>query len=366
MTEQTINSASPVAQRKMSKTKKALGCVCALTTAGFIGWMTYDGAPTRKGQDRQIRADAVGEIGNPFVPIPKTEALPSPPVVPAAARAPSIPMPTTGMQLPSLPAMPAVPRAPAPIAQFQASTTVATAPAQQAPATGMGSGVETISARSDGDRLNAKLDVGDDQNTAVATMLPDRNLFMTMGTPIACTTEQPIRTDVPGPFRCKVASPVYSTSGAVPLLDSGTWVVGRVSEGLERGSTRAFGVVTRLETPQGCLVKLRAPIGDQLGTPGIDGEIDTHFFERFRGVALLALLDTAGQATALAASQAIGNHTGISFNQFQQGSRQLGEGTVGNDLNIPSTLATHQARNIVVMAMQDIDMRSCFKLRAIK
>src|SRR4051812_35417855 len=77
MTEQAINAASPAAKKKMSKTQKVLGCVCAVTVAGFIGWLTYDGAPARKGRDRQIRADAVGEIGNPFVPIPKTEAPPA-------------------------------------------------------------------------------------------------------------------------------------------------------------------------------------------------------------------------------------------------------------------------------------------------
>lgn len=352
----------------MSKVRKVALMGCGLVTAGSIMWLTSLSDKAADRNDRQIRTDTVGEIGSPFIPIPR-EKLPALPVVPTqvAARPPGMPMPApTGFQLPSMPTMPTVPRQSPQISQFQAQTSIAAAAPTQQPATAsMSGGVESVSAGT-GDRLNARMNAGEDAETAVATLLPDRNLFMTMGTPIACTTEQPIRTDVPGPFRCKVQSPVYSTSGAVPLLDPGTWIVGRVAEGLERGSTRAFGVVTRLETPQGCLVKLRAPVGDQLGTPGIDGEVDTHFFERFRGVALLALLDAAGQAAALAASSAIGDHTGISFNQFQQGSRQLGEGTVGNDLNIPSTLATHQARNIVVMAMQDVDMRSCFSLRTIK
>jgi type IV secretion system protein VirB10 len=194
-------------------------------------------------------------------------------------------------------------------------------------------------------------------------MLPDRHLFMTMGTPIPCILEQPINTQVPGPFRCKVRGPVYSTSGAVPLLDDGTWVFGRVAQHLERGMDRAFAVVTRLETPQGCLVKLRASLGDQLGTPGIEGEVDTHFFERFRGVAMIALLDAAGQAAAIAASNAIGAESGISFNQFQSGSKNLANGSYGDDINIPSTLRRAQAPQVLIMAMDDIDMRPCFSLR---
>jgi type IV secretion system protein VirB10 len=359
------NVTSPVARAPMSRLRKGLLLLSGAVVAAGITWLTSEGDKVdRTLPDRQIRPEAVGEIGSPFVPIPR-EAPPAPPVVPTpvAARPPAhaVPVPNSGWQLPSLAplARPAVA-----ISQFQASA----APAQPA-TTPVATGGQQDKARAgagEGDALNVRLNAGEDAGTAVTTLLPDRNLFMTMGTPIACVTEQPIRTDVPGPFRCKVPTPVYSTSGAVPLLDPGTWVFGRIAESLERGSTRAFGVVTRLETPQGCLIKLRAPIGDQLGTSGIDGEIDTHFFERFQGVALLALLDAAGQAAALAASNAVGNGTGVQFNQFQLGGRQLGEGSFGDDVNIPSTLATHQARNIVVMAMQDIDMRACFRLRAVK
>jgi type IV secretion system protein VirB10 len=219
-----------------------------------------------------------------------------------------------------------------------------------------------------GDALGDRLQAGADQDTSVTTRLPDRNLFITMGTPIGCITEQPIRTDVPGPFRCKVAAPVYSTSGKVPLLDRGTWVVGQVRDPLARGMTRAFAVVTRLETPQGCLVKLRAPVGDQIGTAGIDGDVNTHFWERFKGIAMIALLDIAGQTAALAASNALANSSrngnSLSFNQFQGAGQQLGQGTFQSDVNIPPTLSTPQARDLVVMAMSDIDMRPCYRLRA--
>jgi type IV secretion system protein VirB10 len=363
-----LATASPIAKPPMSRTRKAALLTCGLTVCGAITWMTWhsSGLVDPSKREQQVRGDAVGDVGSPYVPIPRAPiAQPPTAPIPVVAQGAGVPAPNKTFQFP---AMPAAPRPPTPIIQFQAqSVPMQTAATDSASATSSG-GVQSVSLGNGGkgDALNQRLDAGDDAETSVATMLPDRNLFMTMGTPISCITEQPIRTDVPGPFRCKVKSAVYSTSGAVPLLDPGTWVFGRVAERLERGSVRAFGVVTRLETPQGCLVKLRAPIGDQLGTPGIDGEVDTHFWERFRGVALLALLDTVGQAAALGASAAIGNETGIQFNQFTQGTRQLGEGTVGDDINIPSTLATHQARNIVVMAMSDIDMRSCFKLRVAK
>jgi type IV secretion system protein VirB10 len=350
-------TASPINRRPTSKVRKFAYALLGGVTLFGIGWITPQTPEKEKVDERYTRADKVGEIGNPFVPIPASTAPPTPPaVIPAAAnRPPAAP----GWTMPSM-GPPPGPSRPVPISQFQAAGGIA----QQPPAGTAPSGTVNASTRGSGsDALSDRLNVGEDGETAVATMLPDRNLFLTMGTPMPCILEQAIWTDVPGPFRCKVPTPVYSTSGAVPLVDSGTWIFGRISEPLARGSTRAFAVVTRLETPQGCLVKLRAPIGDQLGTPGIDGEIDTHFFERFRGVAMLALLDAAGQAAAIAASRAIGGENGISFNEFQSGSRDLAQGSYGDDINIPSTLRTHQARRIMVMAMSDVDMRPCFKLR---
>ena len=58
-------------------------------------------------------------------------------------------------------------------------------------------------------------------------------------------------------------------------------------------------------TPQGCLVKLRSSLGDQLGTPGIDGEVDTHFFERFRGVANVEVDPVASPEQILEAQRAV-------------------------------------------------------------
>jgi type IV secretion system protein VirB10 len=345
---------SPVGRRPWSRWKKLGYLLLAGVSLVGIGWLTAQPTiPSEERSQRLTATDKVGEVGNPFVPIPRD---PPPPLMPVAATPPGLPVPSPnrGWTMPNM--APSVPVRPVPITGFQAQS------GGTVPSGGQG-GTAGMVAAGGSDVLSDRLNAGDDAETAVATMLPDRNLFLTMGTPMPCITEQPIRTDVPGPFRCKVPTSVYSTSGAVPLLDPGTWIVGRVSDPLSRGMERAFAVVTRLETPQGCLVKLRAPVGDQLGTAGIDGTVDTHFWERFKGIAMIALLDAAGQAAAIAASRAIGNETGVTFNQFQSGGRQLGEGTFSSDAAIPPTLSTPQARNLVVMAMQDIDMRRCFTLR---
>ena len=77
---------------------------------------------------------------------------------------------------------------------------------------------------------------------------------------------------------------------------------------------------------------------------------------------LTALLDAAGQAAAIGASNAIGAESGISFNQFQSGSKNLAQGSYGDDIDIPPTLRRAQAPQVLIMAMDDIDMRPCFSL----
>ena len=122
---------------------------------------------------------------------------------------------------------------------------------------------------------------------------------------------------------------------------------------------------TRVETPQGCLVRIRAPAADALGQAGLDGEIDTHFFQRFGAYIGMAFLDSGMQAAVLAASNAggRGNNGGVSFYQFQNAGRQGGQSLFAEDAAIPPTLRRNQAEPIVVRLTPDVDMRPCFRLR---
>ena len=379
MAEET-NAASEIAGRPMSGKKKLFIwtlCILSIVVLFLLNAMTKTN--TRE-EERNLQADQVGAIGGSFVPVlpePKvTEAPKAPPThaTQIAARPGNAPVPPPGSGggfgsfLQNGMTLPTGPRPNAKIRHFQAQGAAAPQQSQRT-----GGPTESTMQVSDGpsgsgrgDALDNKLAATADQDTVVATMLPDRHLFLTMGTSMPCISEQPINTDVPGPFKCKVRGNVMSTSGAVTLIDDGSTIFGRTVEDLQRGKRRTFGLVTRVETTKGCLIKLRAPVGDQLGTPGLDGEIDTHFFERFQSVAILALFDAASQAAAIAASEAIGGDNGISFNQIEAGGKSLGEGTAGDDLKIPPTLKRAQAQRMLIMVNQDIDMRQCYNLRIAK
>lgn len=366
--DEEASTLSPVAGRvPLSRGKKVgIGALGVASAAGVF-WLMSQGLQPRDAAEnggRPLNAERVGEVGQGWSPIPRDTPPPPPPNVQQVAAPIRPPSTSTGGFSPFPPGRGAGPSRTAIVAfELAQASQGASATSAVSGAPGGTPGALPVAA-GPRDALSDRLQAGDDMEISVATMLPDRNLFITMGTPMACTPEQPINTDQPGPFRCKVSAPVYATSGAVPLLDPGTWFFGQVRESLQRGRRRAFAVMTRIETPQGCLVRLRAPVADHLGEAGLDGEVDNHFWERFRGLAAVAFLDAASQAAATAASNALSNRSGnsISFNQFGGIGGQAGQG-FAEDTNIPATLRRNQARPILVMAMQDLDMRPCFRLR---
>ncbi len=348
---------TPVSSPPMSLARKILiGLVGIAIIAVLL--LSYLVGESTEQIDRNLRADQVGGAGREFNPVPRGDGQ----AEQVVARPGNAPAQRSIMDR----VMPGPPPGPAstPIRHFQARAR----PQGQQTVSDPGAAAQVTQGGSGGagDAIDQKLGAGRTPNTVVATMLPNRHLFVTMGTFVPCIFEQPVNTDVPGPFTCYTRGNVMSTSGAVSLLDDGTKVVGRIAESLGRGQRRTFGVVMRMETPTGCIVNLRAPISDQLGTSGLDGEVDTHFFERFRGHAVMALFDIASQTAAIAAANAIGGGNGVSFNSIENSGRQLGEGTVGDDINIPSTLKRPQAKRITVSVIEDLDMSNCYKLRTAK
>ena len=338
---------SPIAAPPWSRARRYGGYAAGILALGGLFWLTSTPPQPPEVAPKPIAPEVPGQVGAPFEPV-------KPPIQRA-----SLPMPSpTGSGLAPVQEMVASRQTyrPAPLMAFgdarspAGAETVAGDPGARPGAAG--AGVDPLAAR-----LQAE-----DQPTAVATRLADRNLMLTEGTPIACIPDSPITSDVEGAFRCKVPEAVYSTSGAVPLLDSGTWIVGRVGAGLRRGQRRLFAVMTRVETPQGCLIRIRAPAADALGQAGLDGEIDTHFFQRFGAYIGMAFLESGMQAATLAASSSIGRG-GVQFNQFQNAGRQGGQSLFAEDAAIPPTLYRNQGEPIVVRLTQDVDMRPCFRLR---
>ena len=309
-------------------------------------WWTSGSPPAEKEETRPVPVETAGQVGNPY-------EAPTRPRAQQTAQRTNDPAPTTPTAAPVYVS--------APLMVFGRDETQG----RRGPAAAGAEGAQATSAAgAEPDPLSRQLRA-DDQAAAVAYRLPDRNRFLTEGTPLACIPDAPITSDVAGAFRCKVREPVFATSGNVPLLDGGTWISGRVGEGLRRGQRRLFVTFTRIEAPDGCMVRIRAPGADALGQAGLDGEIDNHFFQRFGAYIGMAFLDAAMQGAVLAASNAAGRNSGLQFYQFQNAGRQGGRDLFAEDAAIPPTLYRNQAEPVVVRLTQDVDMRPCYRLRAV-
>jgi type IV secretion system protein VirB10 len=198
--------------------------------------------------------------------------------------------------------------------------------------------------------------------SARASVMRNPELTVPMGTRIACTPEMPIDSTVAGYFSCVTPVDVRGATGTVVLMERGTRIVGEVRSGLARGSRRLFVIMTHALTPAGVEIELNSPGADVMGQAGLDGEIDSHFFERFRGAMLLAFLDTGLQAAATVASNALRSGNGVTFNQFQSGGQRASSQALESDINIPSTLRRNQAEPMTVFVARNLDFSDVYRL----
>lgn len=194
-----------------------------------------------------------------------------------------------------------------------------------------------------------------------AARLPNRNLLVTQGTSIPCVLETAMSSDVAGFVSCVVMRDVMSDSGNVVLMEKGTQVVGEYRGNVRRGSKRMFVLWRRAKTPTGVIAALASPATDALGRAGFDGDLDTHFWERFGSAMLLSIVSDASS---------------IGRQQLQDGSIQVNNTTgatntaasiaVEQSINIPPTLNKNQGELVNIFVARDVDFSSVYQLRRIE
>ncbi|MDP3492983.1 MAG: TrbI/VirB10 family protein, partial [Hyphomonadaceae bacterium] len=95
-------------------------------------------------------------------------------------------------------------------------------------------------------------------------------------------------------------------------------------------------------------VELAAPATDGLGRGGLDGDVDTHFFERFGGAILLTLLNIGGSAVADSTD------TSIVIASTRAGV-DAGSSSLASGANIGPTVTVPQGSPVRVFVSQDLD-----------
>lgn len=209
------------------------------------------------------------------------------------------------------------------------------------------------------DGLEAKLNPARLEGSR-ATLLIDRNMFVTKGAFLDCALETAISSDLAGMTSCRLTRDVYSTSGKVLLIERGSKIVGEYQSGLQKGKARIFVLWSRIETPTGVIVKLDSAGTGPLGRSGHSGFIDTHFWERFGSAILLSLIDDVGNSLS---NQASGDNN-TSFGSIGDAAENSASIALKDSINIPPTLIKHQGDHINIIVARDLDFRSVYALKA--
>jgi type IV secretion system protein VirB10 len=189
---------------------------------------------------------------------------------------------------------------------------------------------------------------------ARAARLGDRNFLIVAGANIPCILQTAMDTTTPGYVSCLIPRDVLSDNGAVVLMEKGTKVLGEYRSTLRQGQRRLFVLWTRAVTPAGVAVALGSPAADPVGRAGFDGDIDTHFWDRFGGALLLSIVDDAAYAVA-------GPNNGSNVTRLPSDAAGI---AVQNSINIPPSLRKAQGSEVSIFVAQDFDFSGVYGLRS--
>src|SRR5258708_38864502 len=183
--------------------------------------------------------------------------------------------------------------------------------------------------------------------------VPGRNFLIVAGTSIPCILQTAMDTATPGYVSCIIPRDVLSDNGAVVLMEKGAKVLGEYHSGMRQGQTRLFVFRTRWPPPAGVAISLASPATDPLGRAGFDGDIATHFWERFGGALLLSIVDDGTSAVAT--------------RNAAPGTTRLPSDAAGialqNSINIPPSLRRPQGSEVSIFVAQDFDFSAAYGLK---
>ncbi|UVT19659.1 MAG: type IV secretion system protein VirB10 [Nitrospira sp.] len=195
-----------------------------------------------------------------------------------------------------------------------------------------------------------------------AGLLGDRNLILPKGRTIDCALTVRMINEVAGMASCVLNSDVYSDNGRVVLLERGSEAVGEYAATMAQGQRRLFLLWTRVKTPTGVVINLNSPAADALGTSGLVGIVDNHWWDRLGAAFLLSLVqDGIGLATAAQANTSGAQSLGIYQHSATTGNR-MAELILQSTINIKPTLYKNQGDRGTIFVARDMDFSTVYEL----
>lgn len=166
---------------------------------------------------------------------------------------------------------------------------------------------------------------------------------VTQGTLIPAILETAIDTNVPGFVRAVVSQDVRSFDGKNVLVPRSSRLIGQYQSGLQNGQKRAYVIWTRLIRPDGASVNLQSPAVAFDGTTGLEGKVNSNFFQRFGSAMLLSVVSGLSAIGSGGASVVLG------------GGSQAAAAAVQQDSQIGPTIRVRMGEPIRVFTARDLD-----------
>lgn len=193
-----------------------------------------------------------------------------------------------------------------------------------------------------------------------AYMLPDPTLMMTRGKLIPCTVLPAIDTTLAGTVTCITGEDATGADNKVSLMDRGTICTGKQGGGITQGQRRVGIIWQRCETPQHVMVPLTSDAADFLGRPGIPGQVDNHFWDRFGAAIAISLITDIGPYL-IATRQSGNNNTTVSFPPIT-GPKDVMSEVLKSTVNIPPTITKPHSAQVLIYLAGDVDFRDVYQL----
>jgi type IV secretion system protein VirB10 len=318
--------------------------VACVGIGGLVFWqLTSNRLRTEQAALTEPAPDSKPILGTQDLPPPQLAAAPEPappPAAPLPLDGAAMPVDASRLKAPSL--IVDLSEAGEPVSAAAGAPGATVSPGAVAGAAGGSSGV-----RSADEQFATRFGL-DKASATRAQKIANPGETVLQGAVIPAVLETAINSDLPGFTRAIVSRDVRSFDGKNVLAPRGSRLIGQYRSGVALGQSRAFVIWTRLVRPDGVYIDLDSPASDALGRGGLEGEVDSHFMQRFGGAILLSLISVGAN---LAAND---NDTQVIINSSRTGT-DAASVALNKNLDIAPTIKVAQGAAIRIFVARDLD-----------
>ncbi|QCP55125.1 TrbI/VirB10 family protein [Trinickia violacea] len=194
----------------------------------------------------------------------------------------------------------------------------------------------------------------EDDSAERATLITNRQCKIEPGRILEGHLVPRIVSDLPGSVTIMLDQDTYGEEGRIPLMPWGTRIVGQPNSNVRKGQDRTFIATATAYRPDGVKVRLDSPVADQLGSAGLDGDVNNHIGQILGMSVVLSLLG-AGASTAGAAGYNGANSLSTYRDNVQSSLANSSQELLGAYANIPPTLTNPQGSRVRIQVEHELD-----------